>query len=90
MLIITFDSQEEIGNSGGQTCENIFISCKSPTWRHKKKTLFGILHLCLYYAVVTSKNRRSKILVFKFFKFTEANVFYSCSKFGIFLSIDHS
>ena len=33
MLIISFDWQEKIGNSRGETCKDIFISCKSPTWR---------------------------------------------------------
>ena len=33
MFIIPFDWQEKIGNSRGQTCEDIFISCKSPMLR---------------------------------------------------------
>ena len=33
MLVISFDWQERIGNSHGQSCEDIFISCKISTWR---------------------------------------------------------
>ena len=46
MLIISFDWQEKIGNSRGQTCEDIFISCKILCEDLvKRKVFFGTLHL---------------------------------------------
>ena len=63
MLIISFHWQEKIGNSRGQTCENILFSrnvlCEDLV---KGKVFFGALRLRCCYAVVTSKNRKSLIL----------------------------
>ena len=58
MLIISFDWQEKIVNSRSQTCEDAKVLCKDPV---KRKVFFGTLNLRLYYAVVTSENRKSKL-----------------------------